>query len=144
MAAGVMREQLVAAVDAMKARSLGPVEWGKSDCLMVAADALRDVIGVDIAAKFRGCYRDQQGCADHLTALGYSSIAEAVGAEALALGWTQIEPCEARPGDAGVVQIRDVQGCAMLHRSGLWLARSVKGFVALPSRHVVCAFRIPL
>lgn len=138
------RDRLIEAVDAMKARSLGPVEWGKSDCLMVAADALRGVIGVDIAAKFRGCYSDQQGCADHLTKLGYASIAEAVGAEALALGWTQIDPCDALPGDAGVVAIRDVQGCAMLHRSGLWLARSVRGFVALPVRHVVCAFRIPV
>ena len=145
MAAGVItRDRLIEAVDAMKARSLGPVEWGTSDCLMVVADALRDVVGIDIAAKFRGCYHDQQGCADHLTSLGYSSIAEAVGAEALALGWTQIDPLDAIPGDAGVVAIRDVQGCAMLHRSGLWLARSVRGFVALPARHVVCAFRIPL
>ena len=150
MAAGVMlarvsdRSRLVDAVDAMKALCVGEVVWGKSDCLMVAADALAPVIGVDIAAAFRGQYESQQGCADHLTSLGFASIAEAVGAEALQLGWMQIDPCEAVPGDAGVVQVHGVQGCAMMQRSGLWVARGPKGYLALPSSRVVCAFRIPL
>jgi hypothetical protein len=136
------RAALVDAVDTMKALCVGPVVWGKSDCLMVAADALKPVIGIDIAARFRGKYGTPVQCADYLASLGFSSIAEAVGAEALRLGWEQIDPSEAQPGDAGVVSIRDVQGCAMLHRSGLWIARSVKGYAALPSRAVVCAFRI--
>lgn len=138
------RMRLVDAVDAMKALCVGPVVWGKTDCLMVAADALLPVIGADIAAAFRGKYDSQQGCADHLASLGFGSIAEAVGAEALGLGWSQIDVAEAMPGDAGVVSIRDVQGCAMLHRSGLWIVRSAKGYAALTSRTVVCAFRIPL
>lgn len=138
------RDCLVDAVDYMKSLCVGPVVWGTNDCLMVAADALRPVIGVDIAERFRGCYSSPRGCVDHIEALGFTSIAEAVGAEALRLGWKQIDVVEALPGDAGVVSTGEVQGCALLHRSGFWIARGRRGFVAMPSEHALCAFRIPL
>lgn len=143
MAAGVTaRERLISAVDVMKGLCRGPVQWGESDCLIVAADALKPVIGVDIAGRYRGRYATPRECVEYISSLGFSSIAEAVGAEALALGWQQIDPTEAVPGDAGVVAVRDRQACAMLHHSGFWIARSRHGFAALPQASAICAFRI--
>lgn len=38
-------------------------EWGVSDCLMTAMDAVEAVTGVDPAAKVRGTYATEQGAA---------------------------------------------------------------------------------
>jgi hypothetical protein len=40
-----------------------PFEWGKRDCSLFAADAVRCITGVDHAKKFRGRYKTAKGAA---------------------------------------------------------------------------------
>ena len=41
----------------VEGRRLRPFHWGKHDCALFAADAVREMTGVDLAADYRGQYR---------------------------------------------------------------------------------------
>jgi hypothetical protein len=40
-------------------RATAPFAWGSNDCALFAADAIEAITGMDIAADFRGLYRDE-------------------------------------------------------------------------------------
>ncbi|ERI13515.1 hypothetical protein O206_08585 [Ochrobactrum sp. EGD-AQ16] len=53
--------------------SIAP-EWGVSDCLMTAADAIKAVTGEDPLAEFRGKYKTEAGAARKMRANGCENV----------------------------------------------------------------------
>ncbi|MBX3580842.1 MAG: hypothetical protein KF810_02960 [Rhizobiaceae bacterium] len=51
-----------------------PSEWGSSDCILKAADAVEAVTGVDLAAEFRGAYSTETGAAKILRQRGCENV----------------------------------------------------------------------
>ncbi len=54
-----------------------PFRWGINDCCMFAADAVFELIGIDLAREYRGSYDNAQGAARTLAILG--GLAAGVG-----------------------------------------------------------------
>lgn len=79
-------------------RSLhAPFEWGKRDCCLFAADAVRAMTGEDYAAEFRGRYRTARGARQVLAAFG--GVAGIMGR----CGLEEINPLMAQRGDVVLV-----------------------------------------
>lgn len=51
-----------------------PFAWGRWDCALAAADAVRVLTGDDLAAEFRGRYEDAEGALACLNAAGYTGL----------------------------------------------------------------------
>ena len=47
--------------DFLRQRADAPFAWGKNDCCLFPADAIRAMTGVDVAAEFRGRYATATG-----------------------------------------------------------------------------------
>lgn len=58
-----------------------PFQWGKFDCCMFAADAIKIMSGVDPATEFRGRYRSASGAYKQLKKHGYNNVDEVLRAK---------------------------------------------------------------
>lgn len=105
-------------------RASVPFEWGKNDCCMFAADAVKAMTGVDIAIDFRGKYTDQASAMQAIkTIANGTTVADAAAYCAVKAGLTELEhPLMAQRGDLVIVQ--DTMGL-------------IAGIVHLNGRHVV-------
>lgn len=139
-----LRDRLAEVPEQMKAHAIaaGPVRWGIDDCLMSYAALLEPVVGYDVAEPFRGKYGTPDEARCMLQAMGFSCIADAVSARARDLCWCEVDLHLAQAGDVGVLDVGSRQSCAMLHRSGFWIARSMSGFAAAPSSMVRAAWSL--
>ena len=59
--------KLDAAIEAARKK---PFAWGEHDCCLWAANVVRDLVGVDFAAEYRGRYSDPRGALEQLAAHG--------------------------------------------------------------------------
>lgn len=83
---------------AVNAHRHHPFAWGSHDCALLAADAVKAVIGVDPAESFRGRYDDRSTAEAALKAEGYEDQV------ALAASlFEEIHPSVARVGDLAAV-----------------------------------------
>lgn len=80
----------------IQARFTAPFEWGSNDCCIFAADAVREITGIDHAADVRGSYRTERGAARVLAQLGGV-------AELAAKHCQECPPLMARVGDVCLV-----------------------------------------
>lgn len=85
---------LDAFIEARRERSFA---WGTQDCCMFAADAVREITGLDPAAEFRGRYDSALGAIRLLWDRG--GVEGVVVAAAKAHGFAEISPAFARRGD---------------------------------------------
>lgn len=112
--------------DFLMARARTPFVWGEHDCALFAADGVKAITGVDIAADFRGKYADEVSALASIKAIcGGTSVADAAAwcaAKHTMPEWRA--PLFAQRGDLVV-----------LEESG----RMIAGLVHLNGRHVVCA-----
>lgn len=77
-------------------------EWGRSDCLMTVADAIKAVVGIDPLKQFRGKYKTEAGAARKMRQNGCDSVRDVFET------FLQLEPVNrlsARRGDVGVMII---------------------------------------
>ena len=74
-------------------------EWGTSDCATFATDTIKELIGVDLYAEFRGSYHDLRSYLKLLKTYEYSSIGELFNLVSIENGIFEIAPREAMRGD---------------------------------------------
>lgn len=75
-------------------RRRAPHQYGEHDCGLFAADCILAMTGVDLAASFRGRYRDAAGAERLLAAAGYADLCDLAAAYL-----EEIPPAMARMGD---------------------------------------------
>lgn len=77
-------------------RAVTPFRWGKHDCCLFAADCIKAKAGEDLAAAFRGAYKNRREAARLLREVGgLAGAASRVGPE--------VNPQSAEDGDIGIV-----------------------------------------
>lgn len=110
----------------LQRRAGQPFEWGSGDCLHFAADGILAVAGVDVAAEFRGRYRDPGGALRTMREVaGSTDMLQATGVIAKRYHLQRRDsPLMAGRGD--VVLVPDVEGgkrliCALVGLSGRWV-----------------------
>lgn len=74
-------------------------EWGRWDCCLFAADAVKAITGEDLAADFRGRYKTERGALRALKKYGKGAIKETLASK---LG-TEKTPLQATRGDIALV-----------------------------------------
>lgn len=75
-----------------------PLDWGRHDCCLFAADAVLAMTGEDPAAALRGRYRDVKGARRIVKARG-GSLERLAEAMAKRHGWPECRVLQARRGD---------------------------------------------
>lgn len=101
-----------------------PFAWGRWDCCLWGADAVRAVTGVDLAAAWRETYATRQDAVRLLRELG--------GLRGLAaLAGPSIEPGRAIDGDVGLVHDGQ-RGMLAVHGGQHWLVVGARGLGAVP------------
>jgi hypothetical protein len=96
------RERLRLAIKAaMALAAKTSMSWGRDDCAMWCGNILRDVLGYDPVAIYRGRYWSRGGA---LRVLGSAGIAAAVAGAAERHGWRPIEADEAQAGDIALAR----------------------------------------
>jgi hypothetical protein len=107
-------------------RAASKFSWGQHDCALFAADGVRAITGVDIAAAFRGRYDDE--------ASALAAIKEITGGETVedAAAW-----CASKHG------LPELPFPLMAQRGDLCTVadggRVIAGLIHLSGRHIVCA-----
>lgn len=88
--------------DVLNKYANSPFEWGKSDCLLFAADCVQAITGEDFAEVVRGRYVGRVAAFRLMRALGAPTVAALAGGFLTARGHVEIDPREAITGDVGV------------------------------------------
>jgi hypothetical protein len=113
-----------------------PFCWGRHDCCLWAADAVRASTGIDLAAEWRGTYDDAAGALRLLASLG--------GIEAVC-SWvgSAIDPRLAASGDLGVVVAGDDgRACAAVFDHDRWLVVGEQGLLSFDRAAASKAWRV--
>lgn len=113
-------------------------EWGVSDCLMTAADAIEAVIGKDPLAKFRGKYKTEAGAARKMRANGCKNVKDVFE------NYLQLEPVNrfaARRGDVGVMLINDEYVAGFISGTG-FAVKQPNGLAFYPVTDVEQAYKV--
>lgn len=138
----------LAVIAAMANAGRDVMEWGKDDCALWCADIVRDALGFDMGAPFRGRYHTRRGA---MRVLGRSGLKGLLQRTARARHWKRIHPTLAQPGDLGLAWTRvALPGRAptqvlatVICRADRWfVARNEKGFTAIPARDVAMAWSV--
>jgi hypothetical protein len=110
--------------DFLLARAKEPFAWGRNDCSLFVADAIRSFTGVDLAADFRGKYTDEASAMALVKQVTGTATIEAAAAHcAQQHGLVEYpHPLLAKRGDL-----------VLAEESG----RRISGIVHLSGRHVV-------
>ncbi|WP_343314887.1 hypothetical protein AAIB41_15250 [Brucella sp. BE17] len=113
-------------------------EWGISDCLMTAADAIKAVTGDDPLSQFRGKYKTETGAARKMRANGCENVKDVFET------YLRLEPVNrlaARRGDVGVTIINDEYVAGFICGSG-FAVKQPDGLAFLPVTDIEQAYRI--
>ena len=110
---------LFATINAWKAT---PFVWGRRDCMLVLADWIMEVRGVDPAAGRRGTYHDEKSCE---AVTGFISRPVEVAARHFeGVGLARVD--QAQPGDVAVIQIGNAVVGAIWNGAA-WVSKSERG-----------------
>lgn len=83
--------------DAINLARVKSFAWGVNDCCLMAADIVKAITGVDIAADYRGTYSNEAEAEAILVAAG--GMAALIHSAVAPLGWTRTRVTLARRGD---------------------------------------------
>ncbi|KAB2728266.1 hypothetical protein F9K83_02055 [Brucella anthropi] len=76
-----------------------PLVWGRSDCILTVADAVKAVLGDDPAKDIRGKYKSKAGAYRLVRQRGFKSVADVLGSL-----FEEIPVALAQRGDLGVYE----------------------------------------
>ena len=109
--------------DFLHVRAFAPFAWGTNDCLMFAADGIMAIVGVDVAADFRGRYTDPNGALKTMRDVtGSIDMLTAVSAVAAKYGLQKrANALMAQRGDVVLVPEGPRLICALVGLSGRWV-----------------------
>ncbi|WP_432475261.1 DUF6950 family protein [Brucella anthropi] len=113
-------------------------EWGVSDCLMTAADAIEAVIGENPLAEFRGKYKTEAGAARKMRANGCENV------KGVFENYLKLEPINrlaARRGDVGVMLINEEYVAGFICGSG-FAVKQLHGLTFFPVTDIEQAYRV--
>lgn len=103
-----------------------PHAWGSRDCLLFPCAAVEALLGVDLAAQWRGKYSDERGALRLLRRVGGADLEVALPAIAAArageLGSAEVTQRFARRGDVAAIEGLAHQCLAVVDPSGRALA----------------------
>ncbi len=74
-----------------------PLVWGKSDCILTAADAVEAVLGDDPAKDIRGNYKSKTGAYRLIRQRGFKSVSDVLASQ-----FEEVPVALAQRGDLGV------------------------------------------
>ena len=113
-------------------------EWGVSDCLLSAGEAMEAVVGIDPLKKFRGKYKTEAGAAKHMLRNGCKNVKDVFE---IYLGLEPVNRFSARRGDVGVTLINDeyVAGYVCFHG---FAVKQPQGTIFLPLDQIEQAYRV--
>jgi hypothetical protein len=145
MDTNVTRATLESAVLAgMDAAAASPMQWGTDDCALWCANILREPLGYDAAARWRGRYSSRRGA---VRALGRSGLVKAIKDTARLRKWKRIDPRQAQAGDVGMAWVNGPDGKPVLatvicRTRGWFVGRSENGWTALKAELVAVAWSV--
>lgn len=76
-----------------------PLVWGKSDCILTAADAVEAVLGDDPAKDIRDTYKSRAGAYRLIKGRGFTSVADVLASQ-----FEEVPVALAQRGDLGVYE----------------------------------------
>lgn len=110
-----------------------PFVWGKSDCVIFVAGAVKEITGVDYMEEFRGKYDSEESAKEALRDLGAGSLYHTLRTK---LG----NPIPAAQGKRGDVAYDDGAVGLIIGRSAIFVGEG--GYVLIPISQVKRAFHI--
>lgn len=113
-------------------------EYGVSDCLIIALDAIEAVTGEDPypPSKFDRVYSDERGALRCLVKAGFKSVDEVLAAK-----FSEIPTSMAQRGDVGVVDIDGMIAAGVFTQLG-FMSRGKSKVVFLPASQVKTAYKV--
>jgi hypothetical protein len=121
-------------LDAHLKAALGrPFSWGEHDCALFAANAVRDMTGIDGAAPFRGRYRTARGATLALRRFAGGGLAEAAAAICATHGWPAVPVTLAQRGDLVLLDTAEGPALGLVDLTGRQAVKAGQdGLQALP------------
>lgn len=106
--------------DFLIARAKEPFAWGKNDCSLFVADAIKSFTSVDLASDFRGKYADEASAMALIKSItGGNTVADAAAWCAQKHGLVELEfPKKAKRGDMVLVEDSGRLISAVIHLNG--------------------------
>lgn len=89
-------------------RDSTPLQWGKSDCTLFAADAIQAINGSDPAHFFRGKYATRKQAFVILKKFAGGGLEEAAEMIGKDMGYPEIHPSFANSGDVALIDVENV------------------------------------
>ena len=117
----------------IQSRLSAPFEWGRNDCCIFAADAAKEITGIDHAADVRGSYANERSAVRVLSRLGGVAAVAARGGQ-------DCSPLMARVGDVCLVMQGPREALAVCV-GGLLVAPCERGLGAMPLNSAIRAWR---
>ncbi len=124
-------ERLATFIEARRPRAFS---WGQQDCVLFAADAVKEMTGVDLAEGHRG----------YSTAKGAAARVEEAGGmrELVASRLPEKHPGLAQRGDVVLVEVDGRESFGVVAGNGYWCGPGIDGLVFRPMAEVVAAFEV--
>lgn len=105
---------------------------------MWLADIYLEVLGVDLAAEYRGKYVNGE---DALRLLGRRGVVGVLITTAQRMNWPRVAPSKASIGDLGLM--KTPQGpCGVIRDKAFWVGRIHEGFSVYPSEFISGAWKV--
>lgn len=112
---------------------------GFDGCAVFAANVLRDTIGRDPMALWRGRYTTRRGMN---RVMGRGGLPACQRRAARQLGWRRVRPIHACIGDVGLVATPTGAGVVMKLHRGEWIGRRDGGWSVVPTKAVKVAWNV--
>lgn len=126
------RERLETSVLAAMARD-EPMAWGVDDCALWCANILREALGYDAAASYRGRYKTRRGA---LRVLGRGGLEAAIERAAALHGWQPVVRGAERTGDIGIIVNEGITSTVICRAPGWFVGRNEHGWSAVKAEAV--------
>lgn len=127
---------------AIERRGETPFRWGRHDCVLAACNVVRDVFGVDPAARIRGYKTRRQAEALKRRWGGGEDLERALSALFSAQGISRIHYAFAAGGDLVLVETGKGPALAVLAGDGVPFAAGRVGWAKLERTEVRAAWRV--
>lgn len=111
-------------------------EWGVTDCSIVLADYVLDVVGIDGAAHLRGRYHDERSCRRLIQLDLVGTIAQCAHVAGLQ------SVSAAQRGDIGVIVAGKHHVGALHLGDDRWAVKSTDGLLTLTNPTVIAAWAV--
>jgi hypothetical protein len=125
--------------DFIEERSDKPFEWGKNDCCLFVADAVKAITGIDYAASFRTKYENKNGAYKALKKFASGDIIETIKKIANQNNFKEISPKLAKRGDIGIVYPKQA---LVICLGSKWAWQGEKGLEFISYKDIFIAWSI--